>query len=562
MSAISQDTLPEKSGEVLHFDTSALPRALPGAIDVSDPTEDLANDVTSELTPVRLSTRAQMQPDAACGSVLRERYVLEQQLGNGGTAMIFRANDLRRDVAAAEGPRVAIKLLRPELRDRPQNIARLQREFRQTQALSHPGIVRFHDLDCDRGTWFIVMELLDGETLGPLLRRAAPRPITMDETIRIAAATAEALAFAHERGVSHGDVKPDNIFVTTTGAVRVLDFGVAPESLAHAPAENRPAPNRRMAAATRAYSSPQVLAGECPEPRDDVFSLACVIYEMLAGRHPYGRRGADVARDSRLTIEALSSLTEAQWAVLVSGLAWSRELRPSIRDLMAALRAAAPMPVTVPVPAPAPVVPAEPSRRRTGKWRLAAAVGFAFVIGVAISRFDRESPVSAAVDAPAKAPRDAAAAPRSGIPATTPAKAAAPMESSAPTADASPVPQPEVAPPTPPGLVAFDASSMVVSSRAVVAAIPVRHFTRERRSVAVRWRAIDGSAVAGRDYGGPQSGVANFTDGHTFRIIYVPITVAPQAAGDRAFTIELTDASPGASLGIMSRIVVTIQDDV
>jgi len=563
MSAISQDTLPEKSGEVSRFDTSALPHAFPGAIGVSDPTEDLANDVTSELTPVQLWTRAQMQPDVACGSVLRERYVLEQQLGNGGTAMIFRANDLRRDAAAAEGPRVAIKVLRPEFRDRPRNIERLQREFRQTQTLSHPGIVRFHDLDCERGTWFIVMELLEGETLGPRLRRAAPWPIPMEETIRIAAATAEALAFAHERGVTHGDVKPDNIFVTTTGAVRVLDFGVAPESSSQAPEENFPAPSLTVAAASRAYASPQVLAGEPPEPRDDVFSLAGVIYEMVAGRHPYGRRGADAARDSRQTIEAPLSLTEAQWAALASGLSWSRELRPSIRDLVAALRA--PTPVTVPVPARAPVlapvVPAEPPRRRTGKWRLAAAVGFAFVLGVAISRFDRESPESASVNAPTKAPPEAAAALGGGITTKPPAEAAATMESSAPVADASPAPKLEAAPRTPPGLVAFDASSMVVSSRAVVAAIPVRHFTREKRGVRVRWRAIDGSAVAGRDYGGPQSGVAAFAEGHTFRIIYVPITAAKQATGDRAFTVELSDASPGASLGLMNRIVVTILDD-
>ncbi|MEX0735022.1 MAG: protein kinase [Steroidobacteraceae bacterium] len=541
----------------------------PELIDVIDPTEDLSNDVTSELYGPGTRLRAMSPHVVDFGTVLRERYILEQQLGNGGTAMIFRANDLRRDAATAQGSRVAIKLLRPESRGRPQDVARLQREFRQTQALSHPNIVRFHDLDCDRGIWFIVMELLDGETLGQRLRRAAPQPMPMDETIRIATETADALAYAHEHGVTHGDVKPDNVFVTATGAVRVLDFGVSPESPSQASAENRPLTDSVVAAATRAYASPQVLAGERPEPRDDVFSLACVIYEMLAGRHPYGRRGADVAQASGMTIETPPSLTEAQWAALASGLAWNWELRPGIRDLLGALRAPAPLPAPVPAaapalaaaPAPAPVVPAEPLRWATSKWRLVSAVGLAFVLGIAISRFNRESPESAMVNAPVKSLPAASAALGSGIATTPLAEAAATMESSAAVADASPAPEHEAVPRTPPGLVAFDATSMVVSSRAVVAAIPLRHFARARRGVEVGWRAVDGSAVAGRDYGGPQSGVASFAEGHTFRIIYVPITVSKEATGDRAFTVELTDASPGASLGLMRRIVVTIQDD-
>jgi len=82
-----------------------------------------------------------------------------------------------------------------------------------------------------------------------------------------------------------------------------------------------------------------------------------------------------------------------------------------------------------------------------------------------------------------------------------------------------------------------------------------------RRSVTVAWRVLDGTAIAGRDYGGPQSGVAQFVEGHTFRIIYVPILGNTAPVGDRSFAVELTDASPGASLGMFSRIVVTILDD-
>src|SRR5688572_13786958 len=161
--------------------------------DGPDFTEDLANENTSELGQAAAASRPPMTamqaevlanlagPGATNRSVahgvslLRERYLLETQLGNGGTATVYRAVDLRRDAGAAdEGRRVAIKLLRPELRGRPHCVARLQREFRLTQAVAHPNVMRFFDLDCDGDAWFIVMELLSGETLGPLLRRVAP----------------------------------------------------------------------------------------------------------------------------------------------------------------------------------------------------------------------------------------------------------------------------------------------------------------------------------------------------------------------------------------------------
>jgi len=555
---------------VLRSDPSSTPDELHGQVGVPDPTEDLANEVTTELTNSRLLARAQAQrvivndrgwldleaADTASVAtnctVLRDRYVLEQQLGDGGNAVIFRAVDLRRDSTVAEGRRVAIKLLRPELRNRPHSVARLQREFRQTQALTHPNVVRFHDLDCDGETWFIVMELLTGEALGPRLRRAAPAGLPWEETTRIAAATAEALAFAHDQGVTHGDIKPDNIFVTAAGAVRVLDFGVAPESAPQSQLDKHGIPDAVVAAATRAYASPEVLEGQDPEPRDDVFSLACVIYEMLAGRHPYGRRGADAARDARTGIEPLASLSPPQWAALAAGLAWNRRDRPGVRELMRALTAA-------------PIVPTEPHRRSSGAWWLVAAIGLAFLLGVVISRFGREAPQSGSRGAPpanvatggdAEVSRVSDEAPPVAV-----AVAVADIDSAEFQAEEPLAAEFEEPPPLPPGMVAFDAASMAVSERAVVAAIPVRHFDRAGRSVEVGWRAIDGTAAAGRDYGGPQVGLAKFAEGHAFRIIYVPIVSDMRTAGDRTFTVELTGASGGAMLGMYSSIAVTILDD-
>jgi serine/threonine protein kinase len=569
MSVIRHDALTDPPGNRLSFDVA--PR------DVPDPTEDLSNEVTSELAAAQRPPKPAQgdEPDRAAGardpavrpaaagegSVLRDRYVLEQELGHGGTAMVYRAVDLRRDASAPGGRHVAVKLLRPELRDRPDCIARLQREFRLTQAVAHPNVVRFHDLDCDRGSWFIVMELLIGETLGPCLRRAAPLGLPKAEVMRISAAVGDALSFAHRHGVTHGDVKPDNVFITASGEVRLLDFGVAPEPPSMPP-DGAPA-SPAGPAATRAYASPEVLEGRAPDPRDDTFSLACVMYEMLAGRHPYGRRGSDAARNSILMLEPIASMPPEQWATLASGLGWSRAARPDIRDL-SRLRGRS-SPLTVPqVARSLAVTPPDDPKRRGVVWLSAIAAAVALALGVLIGRLDVDSPA-----APSVAPLPAGNIPVDARP-TALETAAGDPAGAAPELPAAPLAQAAAQPPLAAfaqsagagaGLVSFDSSTMVVSNRALVAAIPLRHFNLSRQSVTVTWRAIDGTARAGRDYGGPQSGSEWFAEGHTFRILYVPILVDLRARGDRTFTVELTGASTGVDLGSLRRIDVTILDD-
>ncbi|MGH8130792.1 MAG: Calx-beta domain-containing protein, partial [Steroidobacteraceae bacterium] len=210
---------------------------------------------------------------------------------------------------------------------------------------------------------------------------------------------------------------------------------------------------------------------------------------------------------------------------------------------------------------PAPAVPEEPPRRSTSGWHLAAAIGLAFMLGFAISRFGWEAPQTGSTNArAAKAPAAGGPLP-TNIAAAEPAAVDADTDSGDLRSDGTRAARSAAGPPLRPGLVVFDTASMVVSERAVVAAIPVRHFNRAGRGVEVGWRAIDGTAVAGRDYGGPQTGLAKFAEGHTFRIIYVPIVSDVRAAGDRSFTVELTGTSDGASLGVTRSVVVTILDD-
>jgi len=588
MSATSHDAINGTSGTLRSLDVPA--NVVP---DAPDFTEDLADETTSELDPASRARRPSTAAAPAGGSahadlpaatngspaggasLLRERYMLEAPLGCGGTATVYRAVDQRRDFGAAEeGGRVAIKLLRPELRDRPQSVARLQREFRQTQAVSHPNVVRFLDLDRDGDAWFIVMELLTGETLGPLLRRGAPSGLPGAEALRIGCAVGDALVHAHSRGVTHGDVKPDNIFLTDAGEVRLFDFGVAPESAVETRGDGLGEPV--VAAATRVYASPEMLAGEPPEPRDDVFSLGCIIHEMVSGRHPYGRRGVDRARDAAVVPERLASLGPARASAVASALALARADRPTMSELVRILRAdergAKTLPVTTAAPAvvapraaavTVPVVAAAAAppipKRSPLTLVVGLAAGLALILGILIGRLDTGPEPEAATPTESRQQPEPQLQPQQQ--ALLSSGAAARASATVPVAEANgPVDlqNPSIAQGGPPGLVFFDGPKMVVSKRAVVAAIPLRHLNHVRRPVSVHWRTIEGTARSGRDFGGPPAGVESFVEGNSFRVLYVPIVPNASASRDRSFTVELTGVSGGADLGPPSRVEVTI----
>jgi hypothetical protein len=188
------------------------------------------------------------------------------------------------------------------------------------------------------------------------------------------------------------------------------------------------------------------------------------------------------------------------------------------------------------------------------------AAGLALVLGILIGRIDSGVEPSATQPAPASAEDAPQAPPAPERRAAAPEKASAGATPAPPRAPAPVAVEPSAADDAT-GLVFFDDPTMRVSRRAVVAAIPLRHLNRERRAVSVRWRVIDGTARAGLDYGGPPSGTEPFTEGNSFRILYVPILQPPGATGDRRFSVELIAASGGASLGPTSRVEVTILGD-
>jgi serine/threonine-protein kinase len=207
---------------------------------------------------------------------LSERYRLDRELGHGGMATVYLAEDLK------HARRVAIKVLRPELITSGEGAARFLREIRIAAHLSHPQIVPLHDSGERDGFLYFVMPYIGGESLRQRLVREGRLPV--DDALGIARSVAAALDYAHRQNVVHRDIKPENILVHEGQAV-VADFGIA-RAITVAAAENVTA--RGLAVGTPAYMSPEQAAAERElDGRSDLYSLACVVYEMLAGEPPF-----------------------------------------------------------------------------------------------------------------------------------------------------------------------------------------------------------------------------------------------------------------------------------
>jgi len=215
------------------------------------------------------------QGRARLAAALAGRYTLRRELGRGGMATVYLAQDLRHDRP------VALKVLHPELAT-ALGPERFQREIRLAARLQHPHILTVHDSGEDAGRLWFTMPFVEGESLRDRLNRERQLPV--DDAVRIAREAAQGLEYAHRHGVVHRDVKPENLLLTEDGNTLVADFGIA-RSLVPG-GEQLTATG--LSVGTAAYMSPEQAAGEREvDARSDVYSLACVLYEMLAGETPF-----------------------------------------------------------------------------------------------------------------------------------------------------------------------------------------------------------------------------------------------------------------------------------
>jgi serine/threonine protein kinase len=248
---------------------------------------------------------------------------------------VFRAFDRYRSSLPLSQRYVAVKVLHASSESREETGDALRRELQCAQALSHQNIVRVFDFDRDGDIDFFTMELLTGELLSGLITRFHPLPMSRTYAWSIIGQIASGLEHAHEHQIVHADLKPQNIMITNAGEVRILDFGAS-----RAQAQEHAWPGARAASSvTSAYACCELLDGRAPDPRDDLYALACIAYELLMGEHPFQRRRANEARDFGVVPVRPPGLRRRQWLTLSKSLSWHRAGRSmSVRDWLKGLQ--------------------------------------------------------------------------------------------------------------------------------------------------------------------------------------------------------------------------------
>ncbi|MGT2428083.1 serine/threonine-protein kinase [Cupriavidus basilensis] len=306
----------------------------------SPPTTPSATPSTAPVPPADQAI-AGAEQSKGVGDTLNGRFVLEECLGVGGMGTVYKALDLRKLEASDRKPYIAIKVLNVQFRGHPKSLIALQREARKAQTLAHRNIVTVYDFDRDGSVVYLTMEYLSGKSLNRVLRAPDFAGMPFAKALPIVTGMGRALSYAHERGFVHCDFKPANVFLTDSGEVKVIDFGIA--RVFQQPADDADPTvfdPGTLGGMTPAYASPEMFEHREPDPRDDIYALACVTYELLTGRHPYERLSANQARGAGLKPQRPKSLSRGQWRALRAALSFDRATRtPTVARFLADLGA-------------------------------------------------------------------------------------------------------------------------------------------------------------------------------------------------------------------------------
>ncbi|HEU4889373.1 MAG TPA: protein kinase, partial [Thermoanaerobaculia bacterium] len=264
-------------------------------------------------------------------------------LGEGGMGQVYRGRDPRL------GRDIAIKVLARDALQDAEATGRLEREARAIAALSHPNIVAVHDVGREDGSFYLVTELLEGKTLREAMQ---PPPMNWRRAVEIGAEVADGLAAAHAKSIVHRDLKPENIFITDSGRVKILDFGLAQTDPMLSQRDEGEVPTTKWfqtrpgtVIGTLGYMSPEQLRGEAVDPSADLFSLGCILFEMVTLKKPFQRDSgaatiAAILKDE-LPRDVLSAAIPAEFQRIIEGcVEKSAATRfQSARDLALTLRA-------------------------------------------------------------------------------------------------------------------------------------------------------------------------------------------------------------------------------
>jgi hypothetical protein len=474
------------------------------------------------------------------GDVLCGRYVIESQLASGGMGTVYKALDRSRSEHAEADTYVAIKVLHEKMRARSEVLAKLRREFYCAQALAHRSVVKVYELDLNQVPFFS-MEIIDGESLPNVMQRFHPLPLPRPYVWSVVREVGEGLAHAHDRRIIHGDVKPQNVMVTHAGEVRILDFGAS---------------SGTPTALTPAYASCELLEGREPDPRDDLFSFACLTYELLAGEHPFQLRRSTEARTLNFTPRRPPGLTAGQWRALQQGLAWERTNRPpSVREWMADLDLG-----RIPLgPIPHPEVSrGSPLAKVAAVPVLIALLAAIIIAGVAWAVLSRpkqqtiadtlvpDTEVAAPVVIAAPADLEADEAPLDEKPAAPKAEIIKPRSAAA----SRPIDKTEK--------IGMTAATYSFGGHEKFAEIRVHRSSGSKGSTSFEWWTEPDSALAGTDFAPQAPATVFFPAG--MRTVSLFVKLLPNAARKRTalFYVVLGNTSSGSSLSSASKASISL----
>ena len=540
---------------------------------------------------------AEVPRELSVGDVLRSRYRIVGIVGQGGMGTVYEADDNYRLDIPPTGQSLAIKVLHTSVTKRAELFSELRREFQYLQALSHPNIVRAYEFDRDGALAFFTMELLNGSLLSHVLLARNRVRLERSEAWAIVRDVGSAIAYAHSRNIVHGDINPQNIFITLRGNVRVLDFGAS-----HSLADSGVGGEIEAAAfATPGYVSCQVLEGERPDARDDIFALACVAYLLLAGEHPFANRTATEARARGIKPKRPVELRQRQWRALRAGLHWDREKRPA--DMATWLQAmdlteAAPRLRALSDLTDNPV----PPRRKLGfavAMTAAAAAALAGIVWIGMnyselsaqlaSMVDQTSAIRTAAPIPSP-PRDTDFTPPpnlSGIKSTT-SPTPAPPAPPAPVAKPQPTtPPPVAAAPTPAAAAPAPVTPVASTAAPSIATVPARPATPRlsqielaadtvdvplnepsasvlvhrkgnvRDRVGFTWWTESGTAKPVTDFAPVSPHVEYFDEGKSTVTLSIRLTDTLRSQ-DKSFYVVIDEPQEGGTLGPRALTMVTL----
>ena len=541
-----------------------MPCEVPQSV-VADPPAEVPKTV--ELRePVEGKTAAEPRADESAatddwfGRVLADRYVIQSVLGDGGMGRVFKALDRYRCDLPEPNQFVALKVLHQKISERPNLLSNLRREFFCAQSLSHQNIVNVYETGSDGDVAFFTMELLDGDLLSDVIVRSGPEAIDRSHALEIIRAIGAGLSHAHSRNMVHADLKPHNVMITKNGEIRILDFGASRPSV-----RRRSSNSDLRCSVTPAYACCELLAGKAADPRDDLFSLACLSFELLTGRHPFDRRSSIQARDAGLRPARPQGLSGRQWRALRQGLAWRRADRSiSVSDWVAKLTAD---------PVEPPLLEPEAARQSSASWKSAAVrriylwAALLMAIGLMAYNGHRKQPLPLVAAHPAAAPipiHPAAAA--DDVRKAAPPRANLPVLVSAPAAHVG-----SAAPATPVAHAAAEVSTPLEHKQDAISVVgfrvprgqgfaefSVRRSDADSGENGFVWWTVAGTAAPGVDFVAQTPTSQAFSRGRRSSNMFVRLLPNPLRTVARDFRVEIGKAESDDIAAPVARATIAI----